>query len=237
MILKKLGIAIIALCIISISCNRGNSDKVTYNKTYHQNGKLFEVIPLVKGVVHGNKIEYYDTGVIRKESPYTNGTVNGTVKFYYPDGKLYSETPRVNGLIEGLVVKYHNNGLVLSETPYLNDEVQPGLKEYDNKGRLREPYRLVFVEHKTKRNNDLKVDLEVRVEPSVNLVKFLQNVSDKPDKYLFIPIFTKDKLGQLNLILPQGSSIELDITIKAEFYTNYNNNGVLIETYKLRAHN
>jgi len=86
---KSFYLSLVFIALLLSGCGTRDKNKVEYQKTYHRNGKLFEVTPYEKGKVHGIKLEYYADGALRKEVPYDSGRVHGTVKFYYPDGKLF----------------------------------------------------------------------------------------------------------------------------------------------------
>jgi len=230
-------IALVFLSFLIVGCNLISKEKVEYQKTFHKNGKVFTVTPIVEGKAHGIKKEYYDTGAIRLEVPYESGVVQGKVKFYHPDGKLYSETPRVNGLIEGIVRKYHTNGNLLSETPYHNNKVQPGLREFDEKGKLRDPYTLSFSTSKAKHLKDLRVLLDVSISQNMRSIKFYQQIHDEDNNPMYVAMPTKEGVGQLMVVLPEGAFIEKRIVIKAEFVTMYNSRGVVIGDYLLKVSN
>lgn len=232
----KISFKFIVLALVLASCG-SNEGKVEYKRTYHRNGKVHEVIPIVNGRIHGIKYEYYEDGALRLETPYDSGYVYGNVRYFYPDGKLYSETPRVKGKIHGVVKKYHQNGVLLSETPYEEDILKVGLKEYDNRGRPREPYTLVFEEKKTLRGNELIVNLQASIAPAVQSVKFFQVIPSEGGTEVMIPFPVSDNTGQLTTILPKGSGIETLVKVRAEFVTRFHNRGVLEEVYYLRVQN
>ncbi|HNS31090.1 MAG TPA: hypothetical protein PKL52_11215 [Tenuifilaceae bacterium] len=227
---------VLVVGILLFSCGTGEK-KVEYKKTYHRNGKVFEVIPYFDGKVHGTKLEYYESGTLRKETPYDSGYVHGNVKVYYPDGKLYSITLRVKGKIEGDVVKYHKNGNIQSITPYLNNKLQPGLKEYNPKGVLLDSPHIEFSLKKAKISNDLSVTLEARVSTGQKNVKFSQAVQLHEDRMDYVPLQTEDGVGKLVVKLPKGSSIDNTVLIRAELVTKYQNRCIVEGTYRIKASN
>ncbi len=222
--------------MIILSCKEGEQ-KIEYKKTYHRNGKLFEVIPHINGKIHGIKLEYYEEGVLRKETPYDSGYVHGNVKVYYPDGKLFSVTPRLKGKIHGNVIKYHKNGAIQSETPYLNNKLQPGLKEYNQKGVLQDTPSIVFSLKKEKHSRDLSLTLEARLSSGLKSVKFSQAVQLHEKGIDYIPLQSDDGVGKLFVKLPPGSSIDNTIQLRAEFITSFRNRCLVEGTYRLVASN
>jgi hypothetical protein len=210
---------------------------VEYKKTYHRNGKLFENTPYVNGKIQGIKLEYYDDGALRKETPYDSGYVHGNVKFYYPDGKVFSVTPRIKGNIHGIVKKYHKNGNLQSETPYINNELQPGLKEYNQRGVLLETPSIQFITKKEKRGQDMLVTLEMKLSNGIKSTKFFQGVEGADGNQTFVPVPTIEGVGQLTVILPKKSSIDVFVFIRAEFVTNLKNRCLVEEQFRLTASN
>lgn len=233
-LITSLKLLILALLLASCGSNEG---KVEYKKTYHRNGKIHEVIPIVNGKIHGLKYEYYEDGALRLETPYDSGYVHGNVRYFYPDGKLYSETPRARGKIQGVVKKYHQNGSLLSETPYEDNNLLLGLKEYNSRGVLQPTPEIQFATSKRKQGSNMVVTLECSIPGKVRSVKYFQAIKNIDNDTIFIPFHSSEDVGRITVNLPQGSSIDVNLLIRAEFVTPLNNRCLIEGSHRLYAKN
>jgi len=57
-------------------------------KTYHENGVVWEVWNYKEGRLEGLSKGHYENGNLEFEENYRNGRLQGEVKYYYPNGKL-----------------------------------------------------------------------------------------------------------------------------------------------------
>ncbi len=57
-------------------------------KTYHENGAVWEVLNYKEGRLEGLNKSYYENGNLESEGNYRNGRLEGEVKAYYPNGNF-----------------------------------------------------------------------------------------------------------------------------------------------------
>ena len=72
-------------------------------REYHANGQLMILEPHVDGVIHGERVVYWDNGKVRERTQYLQGTQHGTRMLFDRTGKR--------------IVTYHmrNDGIVRIE--------------------------------------------------------------------------------------------------------------------------
>ena len=70
---------------------RSDAEGLPYNgieKTYHENGAMWEVLNYKEGKLEGLNKSYYENGNLESEGNYRNGRLEGEAKAYYPNGNF-----------------------------------------------------------------------------------------------------------------------------------------------------
>lgn len=84
---------------------------------------------------------------------------------------------------------------------------------------------------------DLRVLLDVSISKKMRSIKYYQQLLDENNNQMYVAMPTKEGVGQLMVVLPEGAFIENRIVVKAEFVTMYNSRGVVISDYLLKVGN
>ena len=126
---------------------------------YYDNGLLRREENLIKGVLHGEMIEYYiDTTVMlqgryyqgiregewlrnvhgyREEGEYVEDVRNGIWKHYYPNDQVLFEGNFIDGDADGQHIWYYKNGAKKREGNYISGMRDGTWKFYSSDGQIR----------------------------------------------------------------------------------------------------
>ncbi len=79
-------------------------------KEYYENGKLFQRVNYVNGMVDGICEDYSIQGHLFTRSNFKNGKIHGQTQKFYPDGKVNMSTMFNEGTFHGLSTFYDSCG-------------------------------------------------------------------------------------------------------------------------------
>lgn len=102
-----------------------NSDKLMMTENYEN------------GILHGEKITYFDNGQIAEKAFYKNGTLHGERILYSVKGVILEHLNYTEGKLHGPAKFYNGKGELLSEGTYRDDQ-HHGLWKYYENGELKE---------------------------------------------------------------------------------------------------
>ncbi|NCT16987.1 MAG: hypothetical protein COZ75_08225 [Flavobacteriaceae bacterium CG_4_8_14_3_um_filter_34_10] len=104
---------------------------------YYQNNSdvLLLTEEYADGVLHGEKITYYENGKVTEKANYAHGKLQGETIFYDNNGTLIKRLNYVNGELHGIAKFYTSTGLIMIEGNYKNNK-EYGVWKYYSEGNL-----------------------------------------------------------------------------------------------------
>ncbi|GEM_PF-5140421 len=79
-------------------------------KTYHANGTLEALTPIINGMKNGEVITFYDNGIMKSRAFYVNDTLHGECTAYSKTGMIDSITHYFRGVPHGKFLEFYPNG-------------------------------------------------------------------------------------------------------------------------------
>lgn len=84
------------------------------------------------GLLHGEKVVYYEDGKLAEQSNYTNGKLDGISKWFSKYGGVIKEFTYKNDELHGISKYYNADGQLIAEGIYRNDQKHGIWKYYEN---------------------------------------------------------------------------------------------------------
>lgn len=141
-------------------------------RTFHRNGRVFQEIPFVGGVINGVLREWHRNGVLAKEVPMKDGLRHGICKQWNDKGELLGTFEMNMGT--GLSKQWFPNGQIEFEAFIIDEKFTGRMRRWDEDGTL-------FQETFFKANKMVsRKDYQRAVEADASLPSFIQESGDQP---------------------------------------------------------
>ena len=106
-----------------------------YMQRFDDSGNIEMQVQYVKGLRHGNEIDWYENGTIYGQGDWTHGQKHNEWKSYYQNGQLFIQNYYVNGVLRGLCKSWHKSGVLKKEQYYVNGKTN-WIKRYFESGNI-----------------------------------------------------------------------------------------------------
>lgn len=80
------------------------------SRGWYENGRLEVQETFVRGVSHGTRTRWFDTGAKKSEVKIRDGQLTGVFREWHPNGRLARETPLKDGVAHGEVRAWDDRG-------------------------------------------------------------------------------------------------------------------------------
>ncbi len=116
-------ILFLLLVILIVSCSRNhNTEKIIY---FDKTGNIKEkfIFPDKKDTSTFHYFSYYPDGIVKEEYSKQKGLLSGEKKDYYSNGNLHSIINFIKGKADGIVMVYSEKGNIVMRKTYKNNEL------------------------------------------------------------------------------------------------------------------
>lgn len=139
--------------------------------------------------------------------------------------------------MEGIRKVYYEKGELQAEIPYKNGKLQEGTKEFDKKGNLiADQVRIVFETKDLLQFSD-KYIVRTRLSNNYRKAKFYQEVTNTEDNKTKILMNSYSGIGQVEYMIPKGTTKKEIIKFYAEYKTRLGNPILIHENFDLDVEN
>lgn len=107
----------------------------TWKYFQKESDKILLTEEYLDGVLHGEKITYYENGKVTEKANYVQGKLQGETIFYDNNGTLIKSLNYENGELHGIAKFYTSTGLIMIEGNYKNNK-EYGVWKYYSEGNL-----------------------------------------------------------------------------------------------------